>query len=193
MTTNVTIQEEEIPVLMKQGQDRKVVPLLYKKVFPLVKNYITKRSGRKDDAYDVFQDALMIFYRQIVKGTFNPKYKPYGYLYRLSINCWLNKIKKEGRMNLTEDFESVGEELTDESPASNTDESLLKTLFSDIGDKCIELLTYTVYNNMLMEDIMLRMGFSSVGAVKMQQMRCKQKLMKEIENNPTLLQRLKYK
>ena len=185
------IKEEEIPALIKQGKDREVIPLLYKKVFPVVERYITKNSGRKEDAYDVFQDALMVFYRQIVKDEFNSKYKVFGYMYRLSINLWINKIKKDQRINLTEEMEEIAEENIVEDRFTTTyDEGILKKLFSTIGEKCIELLTYTIYNDMLMEDIMLRMDFSSVNAVKMQHMRCKQKLIKEIENNPAIAQKL---
>jgi RNA polymerase sigma factor (sigma-70 family) len=190
----VKIAEDQIPKLMREGKDREVVPLLYRKVFPLVQKYITKRSGRKDDADDVFQDAMMIFYKQVIKDSFDSKYNVYGYLYRLSINCWINKVKKESRIELMDEMiESGSEEILEvrESMVSDKDDNLLKSVFSDIGDKCIELLTYTIYYSLLMEDIMIRMGFTSVSAVKMQQQRCKQKLIKEIEKNPDLAERLK--
>lgn len=188
------ISEDQIPELIRNGKDKEVVPHLYKKVFPLVENYIRKNSGRKEDASDVFQDCLLLFYKQVIKNTFDPKYKVYGYLYRISINLWINKIKKEQRIQY---LETVGDEAFEEEPSpwdrppERTDENVIKSLFSGIGEKCVELLTNTVYYNLLMEDIMIRMGFSSVDAVKMQQQRCKQKLIKEIENNPILADKLK--
>jgi RNA polymerase sigma factor (sigma-70 family) len=190
----VKIAEDQIPELMRQGKDREVVPLLYKKVFPLVQKYITRRSGRREDADDVFQDAMMIFYKQVIKNTFDSKYTVYGYLYKISINCWINKVKKESRMELMDEtMEAQAEDIVSvsERMISEKDENLLKNVFSDIGEKCIELLTYTIYYNLLMEDIMIRMGFTSVSAVKMQQQRCKQKLIKEIEKNPGLADQLR--
>ncbi|MBO9699503.1 MAG: sigma-70 family RNA polymerase sigma factor [Sporocytophaga sp.] len=188
------ISEEQIPELIRNGKDKEVIPHLYKKVFPLVENYIRKNSGRKEDASDVFQDCLLLFYKQVIKNTFDPKYRVYGYLYRISINLWINKIKKEQRIQY---LETVGDEAFEEEPSpwdrppERTDENVIKSLFSGIGEKCVELLTNTVYYNLMMEDIMIRMGFSSVDAVKMQQQRCKQKLIKEIENNPALADKLK--
>ncbi|MCR6638400.1 MAG: sigma-70 family RNA polymerase sigma factor [Sporocytophaga sp.] len=188
------ISEEQIPDLIRNGKDKEVIPHLYKKVFPLVENYIRKNSGRKEDASDVFQDCLLLFYKQVIKNTFDPKYKVYGYLYRISINLWINKIKKEQRIQY---LETIGDEAFEQEPSpwdrppERTDENVIKSLFSGIGEKCVELLTNTVYYNLLMEDIMIRMGFSSVDAVKMQQQRCKQKLIKEIENNPALADKLK--
>lgn len=187
------VQEDQIPELIKQGEDRKVIPLLYKKVLPMVENFVLKNSGRKEDAFDVFQDALMVFYKQVVNNTFDPKYKVYGYLYRISINYWINKIKRDKRIELVEDLHESPEEPLEvkETMIALNDENILKTLFSGIGEKCIELLTYTIYNNMLMEDIVIRMDFPSVSSVKMQQQRCKQKLMKEIEKNPQLMEKLR--
>ena len=67
------------------------------------------------------------------------------------------------------------------------EENLIKSLFNDLGDKCIELLNYTIYNNLLLEDIAIRMGLASVGAVKMQLKRCKDKLYKELEEKPEII------
>lgn len=188
------IKEEEIPTLIREGKDREVIALLYKKVFPLVKKSILKNKGRAEDASDVFQDALMLFYRQVVKREFNEQYKVYGYLFRVSINRWINKIKKDKIIALRGDFIEQESEVA-VSPYeflyTENNENLLKELFGNIGEKCIELLTYTIYFNLLFEDIVLRMGFSSVDAVKMQQHRCKQKLIKEVERNPGLLKRLR--
>lgn len=187
------IEEDKIPELIRQGKDREVVPLLYKKVFPLVEKTILKNSGKKEDASDVFQDALMTFYKQIMKGTFDPKYKVFGYLYRLSLNFWINKVKKESRIQLKEDImEEAGEMngITAE-PALTVEQNVIDSLFSMIGDKCKELLTYSIINNMLLEDIMIRMEFTSVSAVKMQHQRCKQKLISELEKNPSLKAKLK--
>ena len=68
-------QEKDITTLIKSGKDKDVVDLLYKKVYPIVKKHIVSRNGTKDDAFDVFQDALVDFYNQVMKGQFNEQYK----------------------------------------------------------------------------------------------------------------------
>jgi len=191
---NTEIKEDDIPTYIKQGKDREVVPLLYKKVFPVVERYIIRNSGKKDDALDVFQDALMLLYRQIIENTFNSKYKVYGYLYKICTYKWINKAKKNSKISFIESIEddAVQEEFDmPEVSQINVDENLIRKLFSPIGEKCIELLTYTIYNNLLMEDIMIRMELNSVSAVKMQSKRCKEKLVKEIEKNPALIDLLR--
>jgi RNA polymerase sigma factor (sigma-70 family) len=189
----VAIKEEQIPELIRLGEDRKVIPLLYKKVLPQVEKYILKNSGNKEDAFDMFQDALLIFYKQVIKNSFDPKYKVFGYLYRISLNLWLNKIKKDRKLQLVEEIMEPEPETMEikESLFALKNENLLETLFSGIGEKCVELLTYSIYYNLLMEDILIRMNFPSISAVKMQQQRCKQKLMSEIEKNPLLVEKLR--
>jgi RNA polymerase sigma factor (sigma-70 family) len=192
------IEESQIPELIRLGKDKQVIPVLYDKVLPIVQKFIVRNQGSKDDAFDAFQDALLSFYKQVVKGSFDPKYKVYGYLYRLSINFWLNKLKKDKRVVFESEFNEM--DLSDDSQnpermafIKTSDENVLRTLFSSIGDKCIELLTYTIYQNILMEDIVLRMGMASVDSCKMQVMRCKKKLVQLIEENPALLEKLKSK
>ena len=188
------IKEDQIPEFIRNGQDNLVIPILYKKVYPLVENYIVRRSGRKEDASDVFQDALLLFYKQVIKNTFDPKYKVFGYLFRLSLNQWLNKIKKDNKMQPMESLPDIyGEEmqLNKEVLFVKNQPNILQSMFTDIGEKCIELLTYTIYSDLLMEDIMIRMGFVSESAVKMQQHRCKKKLIELVEKNPGLIDILK--
>ncbi len=187
------IVEDQIPALIREGKDKEVVPVLYQKVFPLVKKYIVSHGGKKDDAFDVFQDALLDFYKLSLRGEFKEHYKVFGYLFRYCIHKWINKVKRDNRIVWKEDISEFEMEDPGDMPyvLMGKDENLLESLFAPIGTKCIELLTCTIYNNMLMEDIMLRMGFPSVSAVKMQQHRCKQKLVEELEKRPELLDRLR--
>lgn len=192
----MSIKEEDIISLIKSGKDREVVPVLYKKVYPLVEYYIVRNSGNKEDASDIFQDALLLFYRQIVQDTFNEKYKVFGYLYKICLYKWVNKAKKNSKIKFVEEIENLDYLVEAESTTealSNPDENIIRKLFSPIGEKCIELMTYTTYSSLLMEDIMVRMEFNSVAAVKMQLKRCKEKLVKQIEDNPSLINQLRNK
>lgn len=188
------IETSKVIQLIRQGNEKVAISLLYKKVLPQVKNYISKNRGKKEDASDVFHDALMLLYQQVLNGTFNEKYNIFGYLYRLSIFRWLNALKKDKPVTYVEDLPEVGMEEMNQNWANSDplkEKNLLEELFSPIGEKCIELLHYSIYSEMHAEDIMLRMGFTSIDATRMQQVRCKQKLIKEIEKNPSLLDKLK--
>ena len=190
------LEQSKILELIRSGKDKEVMPYLYKKVLPSVKSFISKNKGDKEDAYDAFHDALMLFYEQVIRGTFDPKYKVIGYLYRISIYRWINKLQKDKGLVFAEDLpeNTVEEKWFDydwQGKEVEKEDNLLKAFFSKMGDKCVELLTYTIYTDMLMEDIVARMNFVSVAAARMQQTRCKQKLMEEMEKDPELLKMLK--
>ena len=187
------IKEDQIPYLIRTGKGKEVIPLLYKKVFPVVRKYIVSHGGIKEDAFDLFQDALVDFYAQVMRGEYKEHYKVFGYLFKFSVHKWINKVKRGKKIEFKEDlsiFENRQEETTEYGILGKED-NLLRSLFAPIGDKCIELLTYTVLNNLLLEDIVLRMKLPSVAAAKMQHLRCKQKLAEEIEKHPELVDRLR--
>ena len=190
------IEEKDIPLLIKNGKENEVIALLYKTIFPKVKNYIVKQNGRREDAYDIFQDAILYFYKQVIDGTFNDKYTVYGYLYKISINRWLNKIKKDHRLQLyaefPEDFEAQSNPSGfDELILAMNNKVILDKILLMVGEKCKEILNYSICYNFMIEDIMVRMGFVSEAATKMQVKRCKEKLYKVVEENPELIKNLK--
>lgn len=191
------ITEKNIPELIREGKDQQVLNLLYKTIFPKVKKYITYHGGIADDASDAFQDAIMYLYHQIITGKYNEeKYNLNGYLFRLSINRWINKLNKHKLTTMVENVEdtmdvNLNEDRFQFIENTQKEEDLLKKLFSGLGEKCIELLNLTIYYDMLMEDVAIRLGFSSVGAAKMQLKRCKEKLSLEVKNRPELLKQLK--
>lgn len=188
------IREDQIVGLIKQGTDQKVIEHLYKTVFPRVKRYIISKKGNQDDAADAFQEAIMSLYKHIIAHTYNEKYTPYGYLYTVSINRWLNAIRKTSKLQFTEEAIEDPEITTQEHTAflnqKEEKKSLLDQFFVDLGEKCLELLKYSIYQNLLLEDIALRMGIAGTDAAKMQLFRCKQKMMKTLEDNPHLKSQL---
>lgn len=191
------ITEKNIPELIRNGKDQQVLNLLYKTIFPKVKKYIVYQGGIADDASDAFQDAIMYLYHQIITGKYDEeKYNLNGYLFRLAINRWINKLNKHRKTTMVENVEdSIKVEIDEDRfqflDNTRNEEDLLRKLFSDLGEKCIKLLNLNIYYDMLMEDVAIRLGFSSVGAAKMQLKRCKEKLSLEVKNRPELLKQLK--
>ena len=186
------IEEHQIPHLIQQGKAQEAISFLYKKVFPTVKRYIMTNSGSKDDALDAFQEGVVAFYNAVLHHKFDvEKYKVFGFVYKASINRWISKIRKDKRMDFQEEMMEYETEETLSSSIQQGEENYIRTLFSGIGEKCIELLTCTIFYDMLMEDVAIRLHYSSVAAARMQQQRCKQKLIEEIEKNPLLLDKIK--
>jgi len=181
------ISEEHIVDFIKQGRDKDVVPLFYKHVLPNVKKQILKNGGRQEDAQDAFQDAILLFYKEVMKGSFDPRYKVYGYVYKVSLYVWLKKVRRDQKIRFSDSLEHESDFFIEpkEELIEPKNKDILREVFSEIGEKCIELLNITIFKDVLLEDVAIRMGFSTIGAVKMQHKRCKEKLTTLIEAHPT--------
>ena len=113
-----------------------------------MQSYIRKNNGIADDAHDVFQDALMYFYNQVVKDTYDPKYTVYGYVYRWRVNRWINKLNKDKKMVFKTD---VANELAKDmayekvTEYSEDKKNILDKFLKYIGERCVELMNSTAY------------------------------------------------
>lgn len=189
------IQEDHIISMLQSGDDKVVIKHLYKKVFPKVKNSIRGKGGNEEDAADAFQEVIMHFYKMVITNQFDKKYKVYGFLYTMSINRWLNILRKKKKMDYVEDIENniQYQDTTPEleiKPVQIDQNNLLQTFFQDLGERCLELLNYTIFQNISYEDIALRMEIPNTNAAKMQVFRCKQKLLQKVDENPVLKSKL---
>jgi DNA-directed RNA polymerase specialized sigma24 family protein len=188
----VSIKEIDIPQHIKQGKYDLIVPLLYKNVLPLVQRYVRKNNGNKEDAFDVFHDAILIFYKQVLTNQLTVGDNVYGYLYKISIHNWLNKLKRDKKIQYSD---TLPEPMTMDNVSNNSNERSLtiEKILNQTGDKCKEVLHYSLFTEVLLEDVQLYLNYPSVSALKMQIMRCKQKLKSYLEENPHLIERLKEK
>ena len=69
--------------------------------------------------------------------------------------------------------------------------ALVRALFAKIGDKCRELLTYTIFHKYTMKEVCERMGFSTENAAKTRNYKCKQQLIRLVDDHEALKGMLK--
>jgi RNA polymerase sigma factor (sigma-70 family) len=177
--------DQEIIECLISGSNGKVLEFLYDAIFPKIKSYVLNNSGKSDDALDIFQDALVILCKQIKLGKFDAQYQISGYLYTVSRNLWINKAKKNRRVQTfagiieiseTEDFSDL--------IITREKEKVLREITEKLGEKCYDLLKHAVFHQTSTEEIIELMGFSTANALKTQKYKCKQKLFKILEENP---------
>lgn len=168
------------------GKDQEVLDLLYEKLLPVLKDYILKNGGTRDDVKDLFQDMLLITYRKVKIEGFIPKGDLLGYMFTIAKNSW-KKVAPVTQKNNSLD-ESSKEISSSETGALNT--LILKEkskaamdMLNNLGEQCSELLKLRIYENLDLEEIASKMGFSNTNVVKSTIYRCKSKLKNKIEKN----------
>ncbi|MFN8437945.1 MAG: sigma-70 family RNA polymerase sigma factor [Cytophagales bacterium] len=191
-------QESQIIGLLRSGKDKDAIEFLYKNVFPNVKKFVIQRGGNNEDAYDIFQESILELYQMVIEYKFDEKYSVGGFLYKMCNFKWLNKSKRDFKIQFKEEIVDFEIYLNSEQPKSVFSESadetqVLKQYFMALGDKCVELLTNTIILEYSLEEIREKMEFASIGAVKMQHKRCKDKMIEMVKKYPTIEKMLRDK
>jgi RNA polymerase sigma factor (sigma-70 family) len=169
---------------IKNGDDRVLIHL-YKQVLPKIKTYILKNSGSEDDAKDIFQDAVMIFYKHVKLNKFNPDNEIAGFIYSISRNLWINVAKKKNRMvNLTDEtpVNEVSYNYADDLITKEREDYVM-VMFSKLGEICKQILLYSIYHKFSMKEIKDKMGYTSENMAKTKNYKCKQRLISLAKEN----------
>ncbi|MFQ3575999.1 MAG: sigma-70 family RNA polymerase sigma factor [Cytophagales bacterium] len=185
------IKESDVLSLIRTGNGDMAMKFLYHKVYPQVKHFVVQRKGKPDDAFDAFQDALLELYQKVLTGEYPEQFTVCGFLYKMGIYKWLNKNKRDQKFIFSDDLpenEMIETEWLFELKKS---ENVFEDLFSKIGKKCVELLTHTFIYELSLEETKEKLNFVSIGAVKMQHARCKEKLQNLVNEQPQLKKILK--
>jgi len=180
--------DKEILQALRSGHDRDVLKYIYDTLFPKVNRYIKHNSGDQDAAFDVFQDSIMVFYKYVKEDKFDPKYDIGAFVFAVSKNLWLNRLRKESReVVLPEyvDFSDIGGDVMDRLITREREEAISEIL-AKLGQRCEELLRYSIFFRMKNTEICEKMGFSTENAVKTRKYKCMQKMISFIEERPGL-------
>lgn len=155
------------------AEERKALFMqLYQRAFPLVAKYVRNRGGSFDEAKDIFQDALVIYYEKITASKVELSYSERSYILGIAKHLWARKHKQHNNIALDESMAGIAmEEGTDLKAA----DKLLDLLHSS-GKKCMELLQAFYYDKLSMHKIANRFGFTSERSATVQKYKCLEKV-----------------
>ncbi len=179
------LSDAEIIKAIESGDDESALEQLYDTELEKIKRYIISNRGKEEDAYDVFQDAVLIFYDYVKQGKFEAEHEIGAFIYSVGKNTWLNKTRKDARIVGIDQKEN---EIEDQQNFYKTlvvkeQEEIINKLFAELGERCSQLLVNTIFHNMSMREICDLMGFSTENAAKTKHYKCKQRLLKLIKKN----------
>lgn len=78
-------------------QDDSILEWLYDNYFPVVKNHVLKNSGSVEDVSDVFQDSIIVLFKQITEENLNLTTDLKGYFFGIARNVWSAQLRKNQR------------------------------------------------------------------------------------------------
>lgn len=177
----MTYSEEELLQGIIKG-DAATLRFLYREYYGPVAHYILKNQGSEQEARDVFQDAIVLLYDKLKKGTLTLSCKAGTYLHAVCRKMWLKRLVVLGRFGgkLMEDKDYEQEAEEDTEAFSEQDEQLkrMSLCMSKLGEPCNTLLTDYYFHKLNMEAITEKFGYTNADNAKNQKYKCMQRLKK---------------
>jgi RNA polymerase sigma factor (sigma-70 family) len=183
----VKYTDKDVLEAIRSGDDS-VLEYLYKQVLPKVKTYVLKNNGGYEDARDIFQDAVLIFYKYVKCGKFNEEYDIAAFIFSISKNLWINLAKRKNRVvQLTEEtpINKFAKSAAEELLTKEREEFVIR-MFSLLGETCKQILLYSIFHKFTMKEIKEKMDFTSEDAAKTKNYKCKQRLMHIVKDNASI-------
>jgi RNA polymerase sigma factor (sigma-70 family) len=179
---------------IRNGSNDQALSYLYDKPLRKIRKYILSNNGSTEDANDIFQDAVVILFNQIINNKYKSDLDIDGFLFSVSRNLWIDKVRREKRM-LNKDFtiETNHTDFNDQLKDLIVKEksAALRTVFEKLDEKCRKILHYTIYEKLSMKEISVKMGYSNENVAKSNHYRCKTYLAKLVKEDESLLNLLK--
>ena len=140
------------------------------------------------DAEDIYQEALLVFYKKAQAPDFRLSASINTYLYSVCNFMWKDALRKKEK-----------HVFTDVNESSIPDEDFLKDLevhhqydvaeqvISSLGERCKELLVLFYFQALKLKDIAKKMGYNSENTTKNQKYKCLQRLKRLYFDNFTIV------
>lgn len=180
----ISISDEDLLTYLQAGNE-KYITYVYDKCKKNALGFLRQSGADYDNAEDIYQDAVIVFYEKVQEGNFEKRSSIQTYLNSVCRFKWLNTIRDKKEFitdsdfvfdeSITDDFETFGEEK--ETRIGLIETQLLKLKAK--GGKCYDILYAYFYENKKMENIAEQFDYTNADNAKNQKAKC-QKQLKEM-------------
>jgi|SRR6476661_7669659 len=150
---------------------------LYRHTFPQVQRLVQRQGGTDEDARDVFQDALVLFYEKTVAGQLVLTSSAGTYLVSVSRNLWRRELQRRQQ----QPHASLGAEHEDVADTADAPETLpVLAYLEQLGERCKSILLSFYYFQQPLEQIAATHGYGSVRSATVQKFKCLERLRQAV-------------
>jgi RNA polymerase sigma factor (sigma-70 family) len=155
--------------------------------------YVKVNGGSEQDGKDVFEEAFIIFERQIRTGHYRAESSLETYFHGIVRWQWVAFLRKNRlEANLGNHPETASEDHSPEKILISEERRIiLSNLMTQVGERCQKLIGLFQLNYS-MREIREMQGYSSDQVAANEVHSCREKLKKVIQKRPDLLDTLKF-
>ncbi len=165
----ITMTDQEIIDSIKEGRDEKALLKLYQ-FFPSIQKFLLNTGASKDEALDIYQDALFLLCKKVRQGDFKLSARLSTYLFGVAKFLWKEELLKKNK-HVALDFDLPQEELL-ELKEQEQKMNLAEKVLNELGEKCLQILQAFYQEGLRMESIASRFGFGTEKSAKNQKYKC---------------------
>ncbi len=173
----VATEEEQIR-LLQNGDDR-ILQVIYRQYYQTIVNLVINNNGSLQEAKDIYQETLIIFYEKVKDENFELNCKLKTYLYSISRNLWLKQLQHKKRFtNSISDSEEYLEIPWEEAGKKEDQYQAMHTALQSLGEPCRSILKDFYMHSQSMEEITEKFGYTNADNAKNQKYKCLKRLKK---------------
>ncbi|HSI90207.1 MAG TPA: sigma-70 family RNA polymerase sigma factor [Adhaeribacter sp.] len=171
---------DDVLITGLRNNDDAALSYLYKVHYPMVSHFILSNSGTSDDAKDIFQEGILVFYEKIKDGTLELTCQIKTYLYSVCRRLWLKKLTEKARFSGVIDSENYVPLDEEAVPAEETEMkfSVMEASLNQLGEPCRTLLEDFYIHDRSMQEITEKFGYTNPDNAKNQKYKCLMRLKK---------------
>lgn len=151
--------------------DESALEEVYKKCYQMMTKMILSNSGTEDEAKDVYQDSLVVFWQKATSGNLVLTSKISTYIYSICKNLWCKELDRKKRLAHEQKDTAV---FMDDESAERA--KIIHQCIDQLGDTCKKVLMYYYFDRLSMQEIADKLGFANTNTAKTRKYKCKQKL-----------------
>jgi len=161
-----------------------VLNYVYKKFFPVIRNFIENNNGNEEDARDLFQEAIIVIYRKIKKEPLVLSCNFKTYIYSVCRLLWLKQLEKRKNSDEISSQSILDNRLDEVTPIYEKSDRyrLYQKHFKMLGADCQKLLKLSL-DKLSLREIAEVMGYKGEKYAKKRKSQCKQYLMTSIKKD----------
>lgn len=166
------MKDNEIIERIESGDER-ALDVLYQKYYKMMVKLVTRNSGTEQEAQDIFQEALIVFWQKVTSKQFTLTSKISTYLYSICQNLWRKELdRKKRHSNEEKDVPQYRDDDQKERVA------IVNQCIKDLGETCQQVLLLYYFDGLSMTDIAKQLGFANADTAKTKKYKCKKELDK---------------
>jgi RNA polymerase sigma factor (sigma-70 family) len=166
------------------SSDSKVLDEIYIKYSKAILKLVVDNNGTTDDAKDVIQESLIIIYKKAKKGDFQLTSSFLTYFYAVARHVWWKMLKKKrtNGVSIHENLALIDDNNVEEVILYSEKHNFYLNKLKELSEGCRQILELYIAGKK-MKEVVVIMGFKSVGYARKRKFKCKEQLMNLIEKD----------